>query len=184
MEAEDPLSQLADIHLPAAVPVWPPAPGWWVLAALLLCGLALLGYVQLRRWQQRQRLARVLQELAQARSAWSKADAAARNAAGLALLYAINSLLKRVALLHFPAAQVAPLAGRAWLAFLDAQGGTQEFSQGAGQILADGEYRPVFNGDAEALCQLARRWIERQYLQPQAKVPAAGAKAPQVEVQA
>lgn len=55
MEAEDPLSQLADIHLPADVSFWPPAPGWWVLAALLMCGLCLLGLVQFRRWQQRQR---------------------------------------------------------------------------------------------------------------------------------
>lgn len=166
MEAEDPLSQLADIHLPAAVPFWPPAPGWWVLAALLLCGLALLVYVQVRRWQQRQRLTRVLAELAQARAAWRKADDSSRNAAGLALLYAINSLLKRVALLHFPAAQVAPLAGKDWLRFLDAQGLTQDFSKGAGQVLADGEYRPVFDGDAEALCQLAGKWIQHQYLRP------------------
>lgn len=166
MEAEDPLSQLADIHLPAAVSFWPPAPGWWVLAAMLLCGLVLLGYVQVRRWQQRQRLTRVLAELARARADWRKADDSKRNAAGLALLYAINSLLKRVALLQFPEAQVAPLAGTDWLTFLDTHGNTQDFSTGAGKVLADGEYRPVFDADGEALYQLAQRWIEGQYLRP------------------
>lgn len=175
MEAEDPLSQLADIHLPAAVSLWPPAPGWWLLAALLLCGLALLGLVQVRRWQQRQRLTRVLAELAQARAAWRKADASVRNDAGLALLYAINSLLKRVALLHFPEAQVAPLAGKDWLRFLDAHGSTQDFSTGAGQVLADGEYRPVFDADGDALCQLAIHWIQRQYLRPRNASRAAAA---------
>lgn len=169
MEAEDPLSQLADIHLPAAVPAWPPAPGWWLLAALLLCGLCLLCFVQFRRWQQQQRLARVLAELLRARAAWRNAEAVDRNAAGLALLYAVNSLLKRVALLHFPEAQVAPLAGSAWLRFLDVHGSTSEFTAGAGRVLADGEYRPVFDADGEALYELARRWIQSQYLHPQAR---------------
>jgi len=182
MEAEDPLSQLADIHLPADVPFWPPAPGWWLLAALLLCGLGLLGYVLLRRWQQRRRLAAALQELALARAAWRKADTATRNAAGLNLLYELNSLLKRVALLHFPQAQVAPLAGRAWLHFLDAQGSTQDFTQGPGQVLADGEYRRVFDADGEALCLLVRRWIERQYLQADASQAATRQSLSKAEV--
>jgi hypothetical protein len=166
MEAEDPLSQLADIHLPDAVSMWPPAPGWWLLAALFLGALVLLCMVQFRRWQQRQRLVVVLTELAQARAAWNQADAANHNTAGLALLYAINSLLKRVALLHFPEAQVAPLVGSAWLRFLDTHGATADFSNGVGRVLADGEYRPVFDADADALCQLARRWIEQQYQRP------------------
>ncbi|MEX2365260.1 MAG: DUF4381 family protein [Pseudohongiellaceae bacterium] len=46
MEAQDPLSELADIHLPAAVSFWPPAIGWWILLALLLTG----GFLLLRQW--------------------------------------------------------------------------------------------------------------------------------------
>lgn len=30
------LEQLRDIHLPQAVHWWPPAPGWWIVAALVL----------------------------------------------------------------------------------------------------------------------------------------------------
>ena len=41
----NPLDQLRDIHLPPSVSWWPPAPGWWVLAFLLLAGI---GYLLIR----------------------------------------------------------------------------------------------------------------------------------------
>ncbi|MFC4698838.1 DUF4381 domain-containing protein [Glaciecola siphonariae] len=34
--AASPLDQLADIHLPQAVSIWPPAVGYWIVLALLL----------------------------------------------------------------------------------------------------------------------------------------------------
>jgi hypothetical protein len=40
----DPLAQLKDIHLPDAVSWWPLAPGWWILGALLVAGLAYTGH--------------------------------------------------------------------------------------------------------------------------------------------
>ena len=44
MNPSDPLAQLRDIHLPEAVSWWPLAPGWWVLGALLVAGLAYTGH--------------------------------------------------------------------------------------------------------------------------------------------
>ena len=32
---------LRDIHLQGSIGWWPPAPGWWLLAAFVLAGLAL-----------------------------------------------------------------------------------------------------------------------------------------------
>lgn len=173
MEAEDPLSQLADIHLPAAVPFWPPAPGWWLLAALLLLGLGLLLWARFRIWQQQQRLQAALRELQRARQTWSESSATDSNAAGLALLQALNSLLKRVALLHFPATEVASLTGQRWLQFLDAQGSGQNFSNGVGRALAEGEYRRTFDADGAALCSLVQDWISTQYQRQQSASRAA-----------
>ena len=36
MPEENPLINLKDIHLPPAVAIWPPAPGWWIVAVVLL----------------------------------------------------------------------------------------------------------------------------------------------------
>jgi hypothetical protein len=167
VEAEDPLSQLADIHLPQDVAFWPPAPGWWLLAALLLAALAWFAWRRFRQWQESQRLRHALAELRTVLATFSAVeDEAARNRAGLTLLYQINSLLKRVALARHPGSGVAALTGRAWLDWLDAHGGGGAFANGPGQVLAEGEYRPRFDADAEALAALVRQWIEVQYREP------------------
>jgi hypothetical protein len=175
MEAEDPLSELADIHLPDAVGFWPPAPGWWVLAALALLALVLLYRKQLARAFLRRRLGAALRELDNALRAFKAAPE--RNAAGLQLLQTFNAVLKRVALVHYSDPAVPGLSGRAWLRFLDAQMHSADFTVGAGQVLGDGIYRPVFDADVDALHALCRRWVEQCYLQPQPK-PAAAPQTP------
>ncbi len=43
--------QLQPIVLPEPVKWWPPAPGWWLLAATLLIAIVLWRYVKHRRLQ-------------------------------------------------------------------------------------------------------------------------------------
>lgn len=140
----DPLAALQPLHAPPPVPWWPPAPGWWALAVLLAA--ALFGWLRHRRRHALRRAA--LREL----RALRREPDPARRLAGL------NALLKRYALVCWPAAGVAGLSGEAWLRFLDAHGGGGRFARGPGRVLAEGPY----SADPEVgpeVFELARRWI-------------------------
>jgi len=171
MEAEDPLSQLRDIHLPEPVTFWPPAPGWWVLLLLVLIGLLFLYRHAIAALTQRRKLAFVLRELDKALESFTESAAFEhkRNQAGLDYLADVNILLKRVVLVIFPASTAVHLTGADWLAFLDKEGKTTAFSEGAGRILGDGVYRRDFDADADALHNLAANWVSTVYQEQQAK---------------
>jgi len=147
--------QLRDIHMPLEPLAWPPAPGWWLLAALLLVGLVLLLSWALRRWRHVRLRSRVMNELQQL--SVTPADAT--------LIVRVSTLLKQVALARYPRSEVAALSGEAWLAFLDRTGGDGRFTQGPGRVLASGPYAPpdAIDGelDNEQLIALGRSWIRR-----------------------
>ncbi len=169
MEAKDPLAELADIHLPEAVSAWPPAPLWWVLAALVLAALGAAGVMFYRRWLLQQKMKVALDEINRAHLHFQSAHHEIAAQASLALLHCCNSVLKRVALVHYPEAEVAALHGRQWLAFLDQSGATDAFSNGPAQVLADGSYRRSYEADkasANALVQAVSAWISKQYKHP------------------
>lgn len=163
METEDPLSQLADIHLPTEVGFWPPAFGWWVLAAILAVALVLLARRLLAALAVRRREAAALRELEACLRRYHEGAFTDANAAGLIFLADVNAVLRRVALFHYPSADVAGLYGKAWLAFLDARDGGDAFTAGPGRALGEGQYRRVFDADTEGLYDCARGWIQRRY---------------------
>ncbi len=147
---------LRDIHLPGAPPVWPPAPGWWLLGALLLAGLAAAA-VRLRdrrrAWRRRERIMAELDGLLQPPQPGPAAGC------GPELLGGVSALLKRAALSRFPRTEVASLTGPDWLAFLDRTGGAGGFVAGPGRVLESGAYAPEQDCDATAVVELARRWL-------------------------
>lgn len=166
MEAQDPLSELADIHLPGAISLWPPAFGWWILAAALL--LAILYCIRLFviRHIRLKKLAYATSALEEAYQRFSEQVLfdKGKNQAGLNFLNETNSILKRVALLIAPSnVQVANLSGKAWLEFLDEGINSIEFSSGAGKALGDAIYRRQFDGDGDAIYRLAQQWIIKCY---------------------
>jgi hypothetical protein len=146
-----PMLELRDIHAAPPPGLWPPAPGWWVLAILLAILLG-LGILWLRRHYQARRFKhQVLLELENIN------DRFKNNYDGLVAETGI--WLRRVALQRYPQEEVASLTGSAWLEFLDATGGDGEFRNGAGQVLETGPYRQhVQNVAVDSLLALARSW--------------------------
>ncbi len=116
---------LRDVHVPDAPSLWPPAPGWWLVALAVALIVASLGW-----W--RHRRSRRLQS-------WSKLfDEAAGDANVAARLAAMSELLRRAA--RRVDAKADHLEGEAWLAFLDGKK-SHDFTEGAGRLLLEGGYR-------------------------------------------
>ncbi|MBN8728005.1 MAG: DUF4381 domain-containing protein [Xanthomonadales bacterium] len=150
---------LRDIHLPPEPAFWPPAPGWWLLAALLLGAGLLLGR-RLLRWRAQQRWRHAIEAELDGIAGAPHLDPAARATA-------LSGLLRRVARLIDPAA--VALSGDDWLAFLDrqwppARREAAPFLTGPARVLADLPYRPAAVAGAEpvdfpTLLALAREWL-------------------------
>ncbi len=104
------LEALRDIHLPDAVSLWPPAPGWWVVLAL--AALLAAALFEARRRHRRSVRRAALEELHELERSFQ------RSGDVTALAAAVSGLLRRVALACHVPGEVARLHGRAWSAFL------------------------------------------------------------------
>ncbi len=151
----DLLNTLRDIHEPTAPGFWPPAPGWWLLAVLLLALGAWLGLSAASRRRRRAPIRQAEAEL----SEWQRR--AARTQDARAAADTLAELLKRAALCRYPRTTVAGLSGDAWLRFLDRTGNTTEFSNGAGRVLGDERYARAPKLQPEPLAQIVRAWLQR-----------------------
>lgn len=76
-------------------------------------------------------------------------------------LQQLSLLLRRIALRRFEPSKVAGLTGREWLEFLDYGSNRTDFSEGAGQVLANGPYRAQAEYNSQVLFGLCKKWIER-----------------------
>jgi hypothetical protein len=186
---------LRDIHLPDAVPFWPPAPGWWLLAAVVVGVLVVLG---VRRWLHRQQRA-ALRAIAAIRS---ELESGAVPGEGVQRL---SSVLRRFAMTTAHdgnergasaaaatgrasahgsrSAEGGPRVGRsdvaglvctAWLRYLDSRWDRDEFAAGAGRLLTAAPYvRPeqVDRLHAIELTQLCGEWVRAQRRAHTARAP-------------
>ena len=154
MNGPDPLAQLRDIHLPDPVGWWPPAPGWWLLAMVLLAIIAATTHF-ISRYIRRNRYRKEARQELQRLNAERLGHSTRHTVEQLAML------LRRVAIQTCGRVAVAPLVGQAWLKFLDSKGETDQFTAGPGKVLGEGHYRPTVEADLDQLFQLVEKWIRR-----------------------
>ena len=145
--------ELRDIHAAAAPSLWPPAPGWWVLAVLLTAALVMATLWLLRRYHRFRQKRQIMNELNSLTNRYKTKNSSE-------FLAQLSILLRRIALRRYSRERVASLTGSDWLRFLDATGGGGEFEHGVGRILEAGPYRPHMQEvPAEELLAVARRWV-------------------------
>lgn len=146
------LSRLKDIHGVAEPSWWPPAPGWWLLAALVAAAFAYALTRLAARWRVHRRRRRLLEFLD---GLDAKHDPDSEGADYLAEL---NRLIRAVALRAFPETPCARLEGRQWVQFIHER--LPEGSESAClEALEDGPYRPRPEFDPAALQAAVRRWV-------------------------
>lgn len=150
------LSQLRDIHTPAPVSWWPPAPGWWGVALLALLAAA-WGLHRMLPW---------LRSLGYRRAALRELETLRRAFEGRPeqlgpWLRRINVVLRRAAQCAWPEHHAAARSGRAWLELLDRSADMRGFELGVGRCLAREMYRPHPRARGQAVHELACRWVRR-----------------------
>ncbi|MDO7639090.1 MAG: DUF4381 domain-containing protein, partial [OM182 bacterium] len=118
MDSEKLLAQLADIRLPGEISWWPPAPGWWILSAIVLVSSIFAWRAYARARDTKLLLRFALAELERCMTNYRQQAAGNDSIAGLNLLNATNSVLRRVALFHNPHSAIASLSGEDWAQFL------------------------------------------------------------------
>ncbi len=148
---DDALKQLRDLHLPEPPGLWPPAPGWWMLAILVAAALIALA-IRIYRTRRRARPLRL------AVGALDRLLADNRDArlSPRDFANAVNELLKRALIYGARRSDAAPLTGAAWLTYLDGIVASDVFSNGAGAALGQRRFAPDFEPDPEALHAAAR----------------------------
>jgi len=144
------MNEMHDIVAAPAVSWWPPAPGWWVLAVIVLVVLGLALRALLTWWRNR-RIKRLL--LRQLR-AYDANTAATR----------ITLTLKQGCFGYLPRAQVAALHGRAWHDFLIAALPARKQTQARTQLtpLQNQSYQPEREAGAsgQAYLNFAIWWVQ------------------------
>lgn len=149
----DPLTlPLRDIHLPAPIPWWPPAPGWWFLfgGLIVAAGVSVMTW----RWWRRGALRRAANaRLREIETAFISHQDQHRLARELSML--CRQMMSRVA----EQREAISTTGTVWLQHLDHYSQENFFSHGLGQILARAPFDPAARFDSHSMLRGIAVWI-------------------------
>ena len=135
MNADNPLANLRDIHLPEQISWWPLAPGWWLLILLVCLTLVWLGYKLRQRHLFRQTYRYCQSQLTEIDQTYQ----ASKDSRQLVSDY--SQLLRRLLMLRLGRQHVASLTGEQLLAILDEHNLCSHFDEETKTILVDGPYQ-------------------------------------------
>ncbi len=155
MNAQDPLAALQPLRTPEPLPWWPPAPGWWLLAGLLLIALGWVAWQGWRHYRHNhyRRAARRSLQAILARHA-EHGDPART-------LGELNTLLKAVALYAGQRAEVASLSGERWRSYLNDGLAQARSPLRFPEAIALAHTRSPGPVDTVALQRCAETWLRR-----------------------
>lgn len=155
MAKADALTQLKDIHLPAQVGWWPLAPGWYAVLLLLFIAVITITYKLYKRQMnarpKKQALLLLHTYVTQYEQDHNAQLASAR----------ISELLKRVALVYYPRAQVASIYGEAWITFLNQTSTGIDF-QPVRSMLLETPFQSGAQVHLKPLIRRAELWIKQR----------------------
>jgi len=142
MDSNIDLSGLRDIHLPIEPPWWPPALGWWLVAAGILLGIVLLlAYLRHFYLQPDQYALRELKKIFQSETS------------AVLIARRLSVLLKRIVLFLHPRTKVATLTEEAWVTFLTHRT-KSAFNEEQLNLLAVASYMPETTKTSVSLTEL------------------------------
>ena len=149
------LQNLEPIIVPDPIAFWPPQPGWYVVAIILLVLTAFVVNKQIAYKKKNEYRKWALQEL-------QKLNVLKADYKEIDLL---NKLLKATALQGFPRTDVAELYGTEWLQFLEKTYPKTRFTEAPGIFLEEASYRRknsinIKDEDWVEIIRLSGEWIK------------------------
>lgn len=150
--AMDPLANLRGLHSPEYIHWWPPAPGWWLLAALSLITIGFVSWKLFCHWRNNRYRKVSLNTLAHIESSFQV------NKDTKKLVAQTSALLKITAKHCYGAQSVNALNGENWSAFLQRHGNNNAIFN----LLAQEHYSKDSNCNEHEALQLlkaSKDWI-------------------------
>ena len=144
--------ELRDIHLPDAVSWWPPAPGWWLLALLILI-MAFMMPAMIKRLKSKPLNKLALSEFRKIELSFQ----AHQNKTQLA--QDISVLLRRICLSYKPGREAASLTGQQWIEYLNAMTENPCFSDQLAEVLFNAPYQKQTEFNSHDLISSCKTWI-------------------------